>query len=80
MLPFVKRRKKTFSWRKELKLNAARCFTGTHATVRFTKGTFVTSGCRVKFAFDQDDVKMEKYNETFNEEGDEAVLVEEGSD
>ena len=44
----MKRRMKTFSWRKVLKLNAARCFTGTHATVRFTKETFVTSGCRVK--------------------------------
>ena len=25
------------SWRKDLKLNAARCFSGTHATVRFAK-------------------------------------------
>ena len=76
----MKRRMKTLSWRKDLKLNAARCFSGTHATVRFCKATVVTSGSRVKFAFDQDDVKMEKYNVTFNEEGDEAVLVEEGSD
>ena len=29
-------------------LNAARCFSGAHATVRFTKGTFVTSDSRVK--------------------------------
>ena len=41
---------KTLSWRKYLKLQAARCFSGTHATVRFTKGTFVTSSSRVKFA------------------------------
>ena len=31
-----------------LKLNAARCCTGTHATVRCTKETFVTSDSRVK--------------------------------
>ena len=30
-------------------IERARCCTGTHATVRFTKGTFVTSGSRVKF-------------------------------
>ena len=29
-------------------IDAARCFSGTHATVRFTKGTVVTSGSRVK--------------------------------
>ena len=29
-------------------LNAARCFSGTHATVRFTRETFVTSGSHVK--------------------------------
>ena len=40
----MKRRMKTFSWRKDLKLNASRCFSGTHATVRFTKETVVTSG------------------------------------
>ena len=44
----MKRRMKTPSWRKDLKLKAARCFTGTHATVRFTRETFVTSGSRVK--------------------------------
>ena len=30
-------------------IERARCCTGTHATVRFTKGTFVSSGSRVKF-------------------------------
>ena len=30
------------------KFNAAWCFSGAHATVRFTKETFVTSSCRVK--------------------------------
>ena len=29
-------------------IERARCFTGAHATVRFTKGTFVTSDSRVK--------------------------------
>ena len=38
-------------WRKDRKLNAAWCFSGTHATVRFTKETFVTSGSRVKRVF-----------------------------
>ena len=44
----MKRRMKTLSWRKDLILNAARCCTGTHATVRCTKETFVTSDSRVK--------------------------------
>ena len=39
---------KILSWRKDLKLNAARCFSGTRATVRVSKATVVTSGCRVK--------------------------------
>ena len=46
----MKRRMKTFSWRKDLKLNASQCFSGAHATVRFPKGTFVTSDSRVKRA------------------------------
>ena len=44
----MKRRVKTLSWRKDLKMNAARCFTGTHANVRLTQETFVTSDSRVK--------------------------------
>ena len=44
----MKKRMNTHSWRKDLKLNAARCFTGTHANVRFTQETFVTSDSRVK--------------------------------
>ena len=48
IVAFNEKRMKTFSWRKDLKLNATRCFTRTHATVRFTKETFVTSGSRVK--------------------------------
>ena len=48
LLPFMIWRKKTFSWRKDLKLNAARCFSGTHATMRLTEETVVTSGSCVK--------------------------------
>ena len=44
----MKRRMKTLSWRKDLKLNAAPCLPGTHATVRLTQEAFVTSGSRVK--------------------------------
>ena len=47
-LPFVKRRVKTLSWRKDRKFNAARCFSRTHATVRFAQETVVTSGSCVK--------------------------------
>ena len=39
---------KTLSWRKDLKLNAARCCTGTHANVRVTEEAVVTSGSSVK--------------------------------
>ena len=44
----VKVEKDPSTWRKDLKLNATRCFSGTHATVRFTKETVVTGGSRVK--------------------------------
>ena len=44
----MKRRMKTLSCRKELKMNAARCLPGTHAIVRFTTQTVVTSGSCVK--------------------------------
>ena len=37
-------------------MNAARCFTGTHATVRFTIKTFVTSGSQACFALGDDNV------------------------
>ena len=43
LLPFVKRRKKTFAWRKNREFHAARCFSGMHATVRFAKEIFVTA-------------------------------------
>ena len=49
---------KTFLWRTVLKLTAARCFFGTHATVRFTKQTVVTIGS-FEACFDQGDVKVE---------------------
>ena len=52
-------------------MNAARCFSGTHATVRFTKET-AGEAC-----FDLGDVEVEKDTVTFNEEEDEDILVEE---
>ena len=39
---------KILSLRNDLKLNAARCFSGTHATVRFIEETVMTSGSCVK--------------------------------
>ena len=39
---------KILSLSNELKLNAARCFSGTHATVRFIEETVVTSATCVK--------------------------------
>ena len=68
---------KTFSWRKDLKLNTSRCFSVTHATVRFAKETFTTSDSRVKRVFGQGDVKVEKKIPTFNEEEDEDTPAEE---
>ena len=40
----MKRRMKSLLWRRDLKLNAARCLPGTHATARLTQKAFVTSG------------------------------------
>ena len=71
----MKRRIKTLLWRKYLKLNAARCFAGTHATVGFTRETFVTSGSRVKRVLIWGDVKVEKDIVTFIEEEGEDILV-----
>ena len=64
--------------RKDLKLNAARCFSGTHATVRVTEEAVVTSGSRVKRVLIWAMSKWTKYIVTFNEEEDEDILVEEG--
>ena len=65
----------------DLKLNAARCFTGTLATVFFFfffTETLVASDCRVKGALTRGDVKEEKAVVTFSEEQDEDTLVAEG--
>ena len=43
-------------------MNAARCFTGTHATVRFTKETFVTKRLPREACFDLGDVKVDETN------------------
>ena len=42
-------------------MNAARCFSGTHATVRSTKETFVTKRLPREACFDKDDVKVERH-------------------
>ena len=68
---------KTLSWRNDLKLNATRCFSGTHVTVRFTKETVVTGGSQREACFDLGDVEVEKDIATFNGEEDEDTLVEE---
>ena len=59
-------------------MNAARCFSGAHATVRFTKGTFVTKRLPREACFELGGVKVEKHIVTFKEEKDEHILVEEG--
>ena len=70
----MKRRMKTLSWRKDLKLNAARSSSGTHTvTWDFAKNILVTSGSRVKRF-----LTVTKDIVTFNEEEDEDTLVEEG--
>ena len=74
----MKRRMKTFSWRDDLKLNAARCFSGTHATVRFIEETVVTSATCVKRVLTWARSKWTKDSRTCNEEEDEDTLVEEG--
>ena len=60
-------------------MNAARCFTGTHVTVRFTTERVVTSGSHREAFFDLGDVKVENVIVTFYEEEDEHTLAEEGS-
>ena len=61
----MKRGMKTSSWRKDLKCNAAWCFTGTHATVRFTKETFVTKRLSREACFDLGDVKVDETHHDF---------------
>ena len=67
---------KTISWRKDLKLNATRCFSGTHATVRFTQGNIRDKRLPREACFDLGDVEVEKDIVTFNGEEDEDTLVE----
>ena len=56
---------KTLSWRKDHKLNAARCFSGTHASVRFTRETFVDNRLPREACFDQGDVKVDETHRDF---------------
>ena len=58
-------------------MNAARCFSGTHATVRVTEEAVVTSGSCVKCVLTWAMSKWTKHVVTFNEEEDEDTLVEE---
>ena len=74
----MKRGMKTSSWRKDLRLNAARCFSVKHTTVRFTKETLVTSGSHREACFHQGYVNVENATATSHEEEDEATLVAEG--
>ena len=69
---------KTLSWRKDIRLDAALCFSGTHASVRFTRETFVTRRLPREACLDLDDVKVVKAVVTFREEEDEDTLVEKG--
>ena len=55
----MKRRMKTLSWRKDLKLNAARCSSGTHATVRFSQSNSRDKRLPREACFDLGDVKVE---------------------
>ena len=73
----MKRIMKTLSWRKDLKLNAAWCFSGTHATVRFARNSRDQRIPR-EACFDQGGCQVEKDIVTFNEEEDEDILVERG--
>ena len=59
-------------------MNAARCFSVTHATVRVIKETLVTRGSRVKRVLIRAMSKWTKQIVTLNEEEDEDTLVEEG--
>ena len=74
----MKRRVKTLSWRKDRKFNAARCFSRTHATVRFSPRNSRDKRLPRKVCFNQGDVEVEKDIVTFNQKEDEDTLVEEG--
>ena len=74
----MKRRMKTFSWRKDIRLNAARCFSRDTCHREVHQRTFVTSGYRVKRVLPWAMSKWTKHIVTFNEEEDEDTLVEEG--
>ena len=69
---------KILSWRKDLKLNAARCFSGTRATVRVSKATVVTKRLPREACFDQGGCQVEKDVVTLSGEEDEDTLVKEG--
>ena len=69
---------KTLSWSKDLILNAAVCFSGTHAVVRFTQGNSRDKRFAREACFELGDVEVENVIVAFNAEKDEDFLVEEG--
>ena len=74
----MKRRMKTFSWRKDLRLNAARCFSGTHATREIFQRSSRDKRFPREACFEFGDVKVENVIVAFREEEEEDTLVEEG--
>ena len=56
----MKRRMKTLSWRKDLKLNAARCFTGDTRHREIYSRNICDKRLLREACFDQGDVKVEK--------------------
>ena len=75
----MKRRMKTLSWRKDLKLNAARSSSGTRTVTWDFAKKHISDKRLPREAFsDQGDVEVTKDIVTFNEEEDEDTLVEEG--
>ena len=73
------KKKKTLSWRKYLKLNAARCFSGNacHREIHHQRN-IRDKRLPLEACFGLGDIKVEKDIITFNEEEDEDILVEEG--
>ena len=59
-------------------MNAARCFSGTHATREIHQRNSRDKRLPCEACFDLGDAEVEKDIVTFNEEDDEDVLVEEG--
>ena len=72
----MKKKIKTLSWRKYLKLNAARCFSGNACHREIYQRNFLDKRLPREACFDLGDVKVEKDIVTFIEEEGEGILVE----